>query len=88
MNTTAGFSLIGMLKICVALNKEKGFASFRNPVAMWTIRAIIGLHPIPFKFFVPKCARHIKTPLLKPVYRFVSLSKEIGKVPVSRGFKV
>ena len=30
-----------MLKICVALNKEKGIASFRNPVPMRTIRTMI-----------------------------------------------
>ena len=29
-----------MLKICVALNKEKGIVSFRNPVTMRTIEAI------------------------------------------------
>ena len=35
------FFLIGMLKICVALNKEKGFASFRHQVTIGTIRTMI-----------------------------------------------
>ena len=32
--------MIGMLKICVALNKEKGIASFRQPLPMKTIRTM------------------------------------------------
>ena len=76
--------MIGMLKIYVALNKEKGFASLRHRVTMRTIRTIIGLHPIPFKISVPKCIHHIRTPLLKSVYRFVSLfQRNRKKVPAS-----
>ena len=41
MNTTAGLSLIGILKICTALNKEKSVASFRLKVTMRTIRTMI-----------------------------------------------
>ena len=41
MITTEKFSLIGTLKICVALNKEKCIASFRPPVPMRTIRTMI-----------------------------------------------
>ena len=62
-----------MHKIWVALNKEKSLASFRHWVTMWTIRTMIWLHPIPFKFSVPKCNYHRRTSLLKPVWRFVSL---------------
>ena len=34
MNTTASFFHDRMHNICVALNKEKGFASFRHTVTM------------------------------------------------------
>ena len=40
MITTAGFPLISMLKNCIALIKEKGFASFRHPVTIRTIRTM------------------------------------------------
>ena len=33
--------MMRMLRICVALNKEKGFASFRHAVTISTIRTII-----------------------------------------------
>ena len=35
------FFMMGMLKICVTLIKEKGMALFRNPVPMRTIRTMI-----------------------------------------------
>ena len=60
MNTTAGFPLISMLKICIALTKEKGFASFRHQVTMWTIRTMnttVGFPPETFPITMPKiCA--------------------------------
>ena len=34
------FFMMGMLKICVTLIKEKGMALFRNPVPMRTIRTM------------------------------------------------
>ena len=40
MITIAGFSLIGMLRIYVALIKEKNIASIKNPVPMRTIRTM------------------------------------------------
>ena len=36
--------MMRMLRICVALNKEKGFASFRHRVTVRTIRTIRYYH--------------------------------------------
>ena len=86
MNTTARFSLIGMHKICTALNKEKSVAAFRNRVTMLTMRTMISLHPISFKISVPKCIHHSRTPLLKPLCRFVSLFQSNRKSTRLRAF--
>ena len=69
-----------MHKICVALNKEKDFASFRHQV---TMRTMIWLHPISFKISVPKCKHQKQTPLLKPVCQFERFFSKKRKVPVS-----
>ena len=82
MNTTAGFLLIGMLKIYVALNKEKGSASFRHPVTIRTIRTMVGLPPIPFKISVRKCNYHSRTPPVEACVPICAiLSKKSEKYP-------
>ena len=85
-----------MLKICVALIKEKCFASFRHRVTMmtiWTIRTMIWLHPIHCKISVPKynCLRI--TPCWSLCADLCDSLREVGKVPASglqglnRGFR-
>ena len=77
------FSIIRMLKICTALNKEKDVTSFRHPVTMRTIRTMIWLHPIHCKISVPKynCLRI--TPCWSLCADLCDSFKEIGKVPTS-----
>ena len=73
MNTTASFFHDRMHNICVALNKEKGIALFRNSVPMRTIRTMISSHPIPFKNSSPSVIITAEATLFWPVCRFVSL---------------
>ena len=72
-----------MLKICVALNKEKGFAAFRNRVTMLTMRTIISLRPLPFKISIPKYNHPRLTPCWSLCADLCDFFKEIRKVPVS-----
>ena len=73
-----GISMIWMIKNCTALNKERTLFSFMHRV---TIRTMIPLHPTPFKISAPKCNYHSRTPLLKPVCRFVRFFAKSQKVP-------
>ena len=71
MNTTAGLSLIGILKICTALNKEKGVSFIQISSDDRDDKDDDMIPPISFKISIPKYYHHSRTPLLKPVCRFV-----------------
>ena len=75
------FSLIGTLKFCTGLNKEKGFASFRNPVTMRTIRTMIWLHPKPLYYCLRNITRIAECPCWSLCDDMCDSFKEIGKYP-------
>ena len=79
-----GLFLFWGYKICVALNKEKDFASFRNLVPIRTIRTIISSHPMPFKISVLKRNHPKQSTYWSLCADLWFSSRKIGNVPAAR----